>query len=184
MNHHVQNEAYTAALEALRKQNDISLYYKFSPVLMQVSRLIYCQIPAHKCGLRVKLRKRLYLFQAHTNSNCGFVDWFERQNWSETFNPISHQLHSGFDESCLFRIKPFRVWIFSICGFFLQNCTMNWQSGHREQWMEAVRYLEYCTTDLHCTDPAIHNYLLSLYVKYQPESVTKYAKKEKLSFCS
>ncbi|CAK8677916.1 unnamed protein product [Clavelina lepadiformis] len=115
VNHHVQNEAYTAALEALRKQNDISLYYKFSPVLMQ-------HIPTATVDSWIDLKDRI--------------------------DP-KHLIPS------------------------LINCT---QSGHREQWMEAVRYLEYCTTDLHCTDPAIHNYLLSLYVKYQPESVTNYLK--------
>ncbi|XP_078602605.1 vacuolar protein sorting-associated protein 18 homolog isoform X2 [Branchiostoma floridae x Branchiostoma japonicum] len=39
---------------------------------------------------------------------------------------------------------------------------------------EAIRYLEFCVHDLSVQDTAIHNYLLSLYAKLQPEQLIKY----------
>ena len=39
---------------------------------------------------------------------------------------------------------------------------------------EAIRYLEFCVQCLSCEDQAIHNYLLSLYAKLQPDQLMKY----------
>nr|CAB3267628.1 vacuolar protein sorting-associated protein 18 homolog [Phallusia mammillata] len=117
VNHHVQNEDYSAALDALRKQNNIQLYYKFSPVLMQ-------HIPKVTVEAWIHLGRRI--------------------------DP-KHLIPS------------------------LVNCT---QSGHSEQWAEALRYLQYCTRELNCRDSAIHNYLLSLYVKHQPDAVISYLKEQ------
>lgn len=38
----------------------------------------------------------------------------------------------------------------------------------------AIRYLEFCVQSLGIKDPAIHNYLLALYAKLQPEQLMKY----------
>uniref|UniRef100_F6ZGD4 Vacuolar protein sorting-associated protein 18 homolog n=1 Tax=Ciona intestinalis TaxID=7719 RepID=F6ZGD4_CIOIN len=113
VNHHIQNEDYTSALDALRKQNSVPLYYKFSPVLMQ-------HIPQTTVNAWIQLGRRI--------------------------DP-RHIIPS------------------------LVNCT---ERGSETHWMEAIRYLEYCTTELECSDPAIHNYLLSLYAKHVPNSVISY----------
>ena len=47
-------------------------------------------------------------------------------------------------------------------------------SYHDEQELEAIRYLEYCVKNLESKDRAIHNYLLSLYIKHQKENVLRY----------
>ncbi|XP_070564875.1 vacuolar protein sorting-associated protein 18 homolog isoform X2 [Ptychodera flava] len=39
---------------------------------------------------------------------------------------------------------------------------------------EAIRYLEFCVQTLDIKDQAIHNYLLSLYAKYQPQQLMVY----------
>ncbi|XP_078486293.1 vacuolar protein sorting-associated protein 18 homolog [Ciona intestinalis] len=113
VNHHIQNEDYTSALDALRKQNSVPLYYKFSPVLMQ-------HIPQTTVNAWIQLGRRI--------------------------DP-RHIIPS------------------------LVNCT---ERGSETHWMEAIRYLEFCTTELECSDPAIHNYLLSLYAKHVPNSVISY----------
>ncbi|XP_043930132.1 vacuolar protein sorting-associated protein 18 homolog isoform X2 [Protopterus annectens] len=48
------------------------------------------------------------------------------------------------------------------------------QSGSTEQITEAIRYMEFCVYELEVTDQAIHNYLLSLYAQYQPNSLLWY----------
>jgi len=42
------------------------------------------------------------------------------------------------------------------------------------QASEAVRYLEYCVQELQCKDQAIHNYLLALYARLNPEKLMQY----------
>ena len=43
-----------------------------------------------------------------------------------------------------------------------------------DQELEAIRYLEYCVKNMGSKERAIHNYLLSLYIKHQKENVLKY----------
>lgn len=50
----------------------------------------------------------------------------------------------------------------------LINCT---QAGPTFKPLEAIRYLEHCVEALFNSEPSIHNFLLSLYVKHQPEKV-------------
>ncbi|GFN86697.1 vacuolar protein sorting-associated protein 18 homolog [Plakobranchus ocellatus] len=47
-------------------------------------------------------------------------------------------------------------------------------SRNREQGNEAIRYLEFCVQKMDNKDPAIHNYLLSLYAKLQPQNLMTY----------
>lgn len=42
------------------------------------------------------------------------------------------------------------------------------------QASETVRYLEFCVQDLQCKDQAIHNYLLALYARLNPEKLMQY----------
>ena len=43
-----------------------------------------------------------------------------------------------------------------------------------EQELEAIRYLEFCVKTLGSKERAIHNYLLSLYIKHQKQKVLRY----------
>ena len=43
-----------------------------------------------------------------------------------------------------------------------------------DQELQAIRYLEFCVKKLGSKERAIHNYLLSLYIKHQKENVLKY----------
>ncbi|GFR83888.1 vacuolar protein sorting-associated protein 18 homolog [Elysia marginata] len=45
---------------------------------------------------------------------------------------------------------------------------------NREQGNEAIKYLEFCVQKMENKDPAIHNYLLSLYAKLQPQNLMTY----------
>ncbi|KAK2189905.1 hypothetical protein NP493_94g03000 [Ridgeia piscesae] len=45
---------------------------------------------------------------------------------------------------------------------------------YRAQGNEAIRYLEFCVQALGVREQAIHNYLLSLYAKLQPDKLMKY----------
>lgn len=45
---------------------------------------------------------------------------------------------------------------------------------YRQQGNEAIRYLEYCIQDLDNQEQAIHNYILSLYAKLQPDKLMTY----------
>jgi len=47
-------------------------------------------------------------------------------------------------------------------------------NARTDQELEAIRYLEYCVEQLENKDPPVHNYLLSLYIKHQPEAVWPY----------
>ncbi|XP_061560865.1 vacuolar protein sorting-associated protein 18 homolog [Phycodurus eques] len=46
--------------------------------------------------------------------------------------------------------------------------------GSSQQINETVRYMEFCVHELRVTEEAIHNYLLSLYAKYKPDSLLLY----------
>ncbi|KAG8011196.1 Vacuolar protein sorting-associated protein 18-like protein [Nibea albiflora] len=48
------------------------------------------------------------------------------------------------------------------------------QMGSTQQISETIRYMEFCVYELTVTEEAIHNYLLSLYAKYKPESLLWY----------
>lgn len=48
------------------------------------------------------------------------------------------------------------------------------QMGSTQQISETIRYMEFCVYQLAVTEEAIHNYLLSLYAKYKPESLLRY----------
>ncbi|KAG7461333.1 hypothetical protein MATL_G00208930 [Megalops atlanticus] len=48
------------------------------------------------------------------------------------------------------------------------------QIGSAQQINESIRYMEFCVYELAVTDEAIHNYLLSLYAKYRPNSLLLY----------
>ncbi|KAK2864365.1 hypothetical protein Q7C36_003519 [Tachysurus vachellii] len=48
------------------------------------------------------------------------------------------------------------------------------QIGSTQQINETIRYMEFCVNELSVKDEAIHNYLLSLYAKYKPDSLLWY----------
>lgn len=48
------------------------------------------------------------------------------------------------------------------------------QIGSTQQINETIRYMEFCVNELGVKDEAIHNYLLSLYAKYKPDSLLWY----------
>lgn len=48
------------------------------------------------------------------------------------------------------------------------------QMGSTQQIGETIRYMEFCVYELNVTEEAIHNYLLSLYAKYKPDSLLWY----------
>nr|XP_029507734.1 vacuolar protein sorting-associated protein 18 homolog [Oncorhynchus nerka] len=48
------------------------------------------------------------------------------------------------------------------------------QMGSTQQVNETIRYMEFCVYQLTVTEEAIHNYLLSLYAKYKPDSLLLY----------
>lgn len=48
------------------------------------------------------------------------------------------------------------------------------QNGNTQQVNEAIRYMEFCVTELKETQQAIHNYLLSLYASCRPDSLLSY----------
>ncbi|KAL4656442.1 vacuolar protein sorting-associated protein 18-like [Arapaima gigas] len=52
------------------------------------------------------------------------------------------------------------------------------QMGSSQQISETIRYMEFCVYELGEAEEAIHNYLLSLYAKYQPESLQWYLEQE------
>ncbi len=51
-------------------------------------------------------------------------------------------------------------------------------NAKKQQEVESVRYLEFCVAKLECTDPAIHNYLVHLYVKYNPSKLKGYIEEQ------
>ncbi|XP_060772299.1 vacuolar protein sorting-associated protein 18 homolog [Neoarius graeffei] len=48
------------------------------------------------------------------------------------------------------------------------------QIGSTQQISETIRYMEFCVNELGVKEEAIHNYLLSLYAKYKPDSLLWY----------
>ncbi|XP_017310953.1 vacuolar protein sorting-associated protein 18 homolog [Ictalurus punctatus] len=48
------------------------------------------------------------------------------------------------------------------------------QIGSTQQIDETIRYMEFCVHELSVKEEAIHNYLLSLYAKYKPDSLLWY----------
>lgn len=48
------------------------------------------------------------------------------------------------------------------------------QMGSTQQINETIRYMEFCVYQLAVTEEAIHNYLLSLYAMYKPDSLLWY----------
>lgn len=73
-----------------------------------------------------------------------------------------------FDRKCdLSPIEAYNdtyLWVYCI----VMLSTGCWQGN------EAIRYLEFCVQALGVRDQAIHNYLLSLYAKLQPDKLMKY----------
>jgi hypothetical protein len=47
-----------------------------------------------------------------------------------------------------------------------------------KQANEAIRYLEFCINKLDLKDIAIHNYLISLYIKYKPDKLLNYIQRQ------
>jgi len=117
VSHYIQNKNYEAALESLQRQNSISLYYKFSPILMQ-------KTPSRLVDAWISLGRK---------------------------------------------IDPLQL---------IPSLINRSQNGDKIKWNEAIRYLKYSTQQLNCTDPAIHNYLLSLYVNHQPNELISYLKEQ------
>ncbi|XP_067129232.1 vacuolar protein sorting-associated protein 18 homolog [Centruroides vittatus] len=116
--YNLQHQKYKDALEVLKKQNRTELFYRFSPLLMQV-------IPKDT------------------------VDAWKLR--SQKLNPI--------------HLIPTLV---------QYNVNENF-----EQVNEAIHYLRFCIEELKNQDPAIHNYLLALYARLQPEMLLSYLENQK-----
>lgn len=113
VSHHCQHDNYDEALNVLSKHRDKTLFYKFSPVLMQ-------HIPKKVVDAWIGMGKKL-----------------------DARNLIPALVNYS-------------------------------QSGSSQQIKEAIRYMEFCVYKLEETEQAIHNYLLSLYAQYQPDSLLPY----------
>ncbi|KAJ1104409.1 hypothetical protein NDU88_001821 [Pleurodeles waltl] len=113
VSHHCQHDNYDEALNVLSKHRDKTLFYKFSPVLMQ-------HIPKKVVDAWIAMGKKL-----------------------DARNLIPALVNYS-------------------------------QSGSSQQIKEAIRYMEFCVYKLEETEQAIHNYLLSLYAQYQPDSLLPY----------
>ena len=50
-------------------------------------------------------------------------------------------------------------------------------NARSDQELEAIRYLEYAVNELGNKDTAVHNFLLSLYIKHRPKEVWDYLQK-------
>lgn len=111
--HYLQHDKFDNALEVLSKQQNIELFYKFSPILMQ-------NIP-------------------HETVDA----WIGKREKFEPKKLIPALVQYDPDKN-------------------------------RAQGNEAIRYLEFCVQMLSVKDQAIHNYLLSLYSKLQPDSLIVY----------
>lgn len=107
---HIFKNNFHDALEVLKSQNNLELYYQFAPVLMQ-------EVPKHMVKTLIDHGKRLV--------------------------PL--------------RLLPALV-----------SCNGELHS------LEVIRYLEFCIHKLKNTDRAIHNFLLSLYAKYEPKKLMGY----------
>ncbi|XP_069493612.1 vacuolar protein sorting-associated protein 18 homolog [Ambystoma mexicanum] len=113
VSHHCQHDNYDEALNVLSKHKDKTLFYKFSPVLMQ-------HIPKQVVDAWIAMGKKL-----------------------DAKNLIPALVNYS-------------------------------QSGSSQQINEAIRYMEFCVYKLEETEQAIHNYLLSLYAQYRPDSLLPY----------
>ncbi|KAL1509544.1 hypothetical protein ABEB36_004259 [Hypothenemus hampei] len=108
--HHIFKNDFREALEVLKSQNNMELYYQFAPILMQ-------EVPKHMVKTLIEQGKKL--------------------------SPL--------------RLLPALV----ACNGEVHS-------------LEVIRYLEFCITKLKNTDKAIHNFLLSLYAKYDAEKLMDY----------
>nr|XP_006811890.1 PREDICTED: vacuolar protein sorting-associated protein 18 homolog [Saccoglossus kowalevskii] len=113
ISHHIQHDDYISALDVLKDQTQMELYYKFSPILMQ-------HIPRETVDAWISQGRRL----APKRLIPALVHYDENRD--------TNKIH------------------------------------------EAIRYLEFCVHTLSIEDEAIHNYLLSLYAKYQKDQLMKY----------
>jgi len=52
------------------------------------------------------------------------------------------------------------------------------QTSEKAHWSQAIRYLQFSISELNVIDTAVHNYLLSLHVQYQPKNVLRYLKQQ------
>ncbi|XP_052234264.1 vacuolar protein sorting-associated protein 18 homolog [Dreissena polymorpha] len=116
ISHYIQYDDYKSALDILTKQPETSLYYKFSPLLIQY-------IPKETV-----------------------TAWISAEGPNKHLDPK--------------QLIPALV-----------------QYDHRkylQQGSEVIRYLEFCIRTQKNRDQAIHNYLLSLYAKLQPDKLMGY----------
>jgi len=118
IDHYIQKKNFLSALDALQKQSNNKLYYKYCPILMQ-------QIPKQVVDCWIKLGRKI--------------------------DPL--------------QLIPSLI--------FEKN-----QASEKAHWWHAIRYLEFSISELNVTDTAVHNYLLSLHVQYQPNSVLSYLKQQ------
>ncbi|GJQ72360.1 dor [Trypoxylus dichotomus] len=107
---HIYNYNYCQALEVLKSQNNIELYYQFTPILIQ-------EIP--KLMVKALIEEKRHL------------------------SPI--------------KLLPAFV-----------SCDQERQCIH------VIRYLEFCKDHLKTSEKAIHNLLLTLYAKYNPQKLMEY----------
>ncbi|GAB1602836.1 vacuolar protein sorting-associated protein 18 homolog [Argonauta hians] len=113
ISHYIQHEYYKIALEVLNEQNQMELFYKFSPVLMQ-------HIPVETVNSWKKQRSKL---------------------------------------------DPKKL---------IPSLVQYDSKRHHQQGNQAIRYLRFCVEELDVKDPPIHNYLLSLYARLQPDQLMIY----------
>lgn len=52
--------------------------------------------------------------------------------------------------------------------------TLIFQYENDDQALEVIRFLEYCVHSIHCREEEIHNYIITLYVKYKPDRLMPY----------
>lgn len=107
---HIYNNDYCEALDVLKGQNNIELYYQFTPILIQ-------EIP--KLMVKALIEQKRYLM------------------------PV--------------KLLPAFV-----------SC------NQEHQCIQVVKYLEFCKDQLKTSEKAIHNLLLTLYAKYDPQKLMEY----------
>uniref|UniRef100_A0A8C5R6H0 Vacuolar protein sorting-associated protein 18 homolog n=1 Tax=Leptobrachium leishanense TaxID=445787 RepID=A0A8C5R6H0_9ANUR len=112
VSHHCQHDDYEEALQVLSKHKDETLFYKFSPVLMQ-------HIPKSVVDAWIAMGK-------------------------------------------------------SLVPKKLIPALVNYSQSAGTQINEAIRYMEFCVEELQENEQAIHNYLLSLYAQFRPDSLLSY----------
>ncbi|KAI4456526.1 vacuolar protein sorting-associated protein [Holotrichia oblita] len=107
---HIYNNDYCEALDVLKGQNNIELYYQFTPILIQ-------EIP--KLMVKALIEQKRHLM------------------------PV--------------KLLPAFV-----------SC------DQEHQCIQVVKYLEFCKDHLKTSEKAIHNLLLTLYAKYNPQKLMEY----------